>query len=254
MRKLKEISQAFLILLTLASCSTQLKYSMRNTNFLTPESKGDFMKGDLSIALEKANKILLADAYEPLIFNLPAQTNSSSSISQTIETNFPITLGLIKQLDVYNFNDTYGLKYQFIGTPENEKKSEFKAALAFGYGYSHDSSDLTYTSTSSRIYSTDLKLKSYHSNLLFGYRVTDSGLFYLNIFYDDYSYKGTLSSNQFSTIYANGTSVNEGILLGAKSNWSSLISKVECGIVLAKLNAAKSLTTGTLEATVGWGW
>jgi predicted transcriptional regulator with HTH domain len=87
-----------------------------------------------------------------------------------------------------------------------------------------------------------------------GYRASEAGLLYLNIFYDVYSYVAALSSNQFTTINTSGHSINKGILVGAQSNWNSFVSKVEAGVVEAKLNEQDSLTSGSFGVTLGWGW
>ncbi|MGZ3809267.1 MAG: hypothetical protein ACXVCE_14370, partial [Bacteriovorax sp.] len=245
------------ILLMLVSCSTELKYEMSNHKFLTPETKGEFLKGDVALSFQEKQKVVLATAYDNFIFNLPSTTNTNSSMTYTGEFNLPITLGLLNRLDFFTLDSKYGMKFQFLGSPENEKKIEWKAALALAYGSEHNDSSVTYSSNgSNRTYSTDVKVKNYDVNLIFGKRLTDTFLLYLSLMRDYYAYDGTLSSSQFSAVQVSGRSVNYGALLGgylteAHSNHPTFV-KFEGGVVDGKLDNRNSRTAATFGGDVGW--
>lgn len=247
-----------LTLILASSCSTQLKYHMNNHKFLTPETKGEFLKGDISLSYQQTQKAILAEAFNFYIFN--SSVNTLPSMSRSSSVDIPIDLGLFRRLDFFTLDSKYGLKYQFWGAPENEKAIDYKAALSLAYGYDdQNSSDVTYTSGStSRTYSTKMKVSSYDASLLLGYRFSELQLIYVNLFRDSYKYKGTLSSNQFATVNASGESYNQGALLGFHFTQANekrpLIAKLEIGVADAKLDNKQSITVGTYGADLGWSW
>ena len=248
------------ILIFLSACSTELKYHMKNHQFLTPETKGEFLKGDVALAYQQTQKVVLAEAFDPLIFNLPAVANTQASITRSASVDIPINLGLLKRLDIYNLDSKFGFKYQFLGTAENELKEEYKVALAVSYGSQHETSATeTYTnSASARVYNTDMKVNSTDVSLLLGYRFNDTRLIYLNIFRDNFNYNGSLTSNQFSSINLSGVSYNQGMILGASFNEKEVkhpvIARIELGVVNSKLDNRNSNTVGTSGADLGFSW
>lgn len=254
----KKIILIGLILILTSSCSTQLKYHMNNHKFLTPETKGEFLKGDISLSSQQTQKAIVAEAFNFYIFN--SSVNTSPSMSRSSSIDVPIDLGLFRRLDFFTLDSKYGVKYQFWGAPENEKTVDYKAALALAYGYDNqNSSDVTYTSGStSRIYSTKMKVSSYETSLLLGYRFSELQLIYLNIFRDSYKYNGTLSSNQFAAVSASGKSYNQGALLGFHFTQANekrpFIAKLEVGVADAKLDNKQAITVGTYGADLGWSW
>lgn len=255
-------NQFFLILslFILVSCSTELKYKMSNHKFLTPETKGKFLKGDIALAYQQSQKVVLATAYDHIIFNLPATVNTNSSMDRTGEVNLPITLGLLSLLDFYTLDSSYGLKFQFWGSPEMERTLGWKAAIALAYGYEHnDSSGLTYTSgNNSRSYNTDIKVKNYDVSLIFGKRLTETFLLYLSLMRDYYNYSGSLTSTQFSNINVSGHSINQGAVLGAhlieSNSKRPFFFKLEGGVVDGQLDSRNSRTAATFGGDVGWSW
>lgn len=248
----------FILALT-TSCTTQLKYHMNNHKFITPETKGEFLKGDVSISYQQTQKVIIADAFDLLVFNLPAAVNTSSNITRSNSVDLPLNLGLLNRLDFLTLDTKYGLKYQFLGTAENERSVGYKSAIALAYGYDHKStSDVNYSNSStSRIYSTDILVKSYEASLLFGYRISERDLVYLNIFRDFYKYNGVLKSSQFATIEATGKSYNQGILAGFEFSFGTqkyFLSRTEIGFAAAKLDNHEASTVGTFGTDFGWSW
>jgi hypothetical protein len=250
-----------LFLLFLTSCATELKYEMNNHKFLSPEAKGEFLKGDISLALQRDQKVVLATAYDAIIFNLPASTSANASVTKNTNISIPINLGLLEKVDFYTANFKYGFKYQFYGSSEKERKTEFKAALAAAYGEKYkNSGNVVFTNgnSSSRTYNTDLKLRSYELSFIFGKRLSESVLVYLNILRDYYSYKGALTSSQFAAINVSGKSVNQGGMLGINflenSPTRPFTAKLEAGVVTGKLDNRKSITFGSYGAEAGWCW
>jgi hypothetical protein len=249
-----------LALLLLASCSSELKYEMNNHKFLSPETKGEFLKGDVSLSYQHTQNVLLAGAYDFVIFNLPASVSTDSSLSRTGNLSLPINLGLLTRLDFYTLDSKYGFKYQFYGSPEKDRVLEYKAAFAAAYDSEHnEAGNIIYTNNATtRNYSTDIKIKSYELSLILGKRVSETLLWYVNFMRDYYNYKGALSSNQFSTVNVSGHSTNQGALLGLhylESNSNHpLTAKVEAGVVDGKLDGRNSRTAGTYGFEAGWSW
>ena len=254
-------SLILLSLILFSACSTQLKYSMNNSKFITPESTGKFLKGDLGISYQMTHKVVISEAFDPLIFNLPAITSNVDQISIGGEVSLPIDLGLLEKLDFYTIDGKYGFKYQLIGTPELAKEAGYKGAFAVAYGYDHpDSSEVVYTSgTTTRTLKTDMKVKSIETSLLFGKRIDEKNLFYFNIFHDRYTYDGSLSSSQFTTINAKGKSSNTALLIGYelssdnKDKFGAKI-KLEGGVAQGQLDQFDKRTSGVLGSVISMTW
>lgn len=251
----------FILPLTLlASCSTELKYHMTNHRFLTPETKGAFLKGDVSAAYQLNQKVILASAYDSIVFNLPTTPNTDTAMEGTSEFNLPITLGLLKRLDFYMIDEKYGLKFQFVGSPEAERSTGWKAAIAASYGSEeNDSAGVTFTSgNSTRTYDTKIKLENNSVQLIVGNRLEENFLLYLTLVRDYYKYNGTLTSNQFSALNVSGHSTNYGSLLGfnlqSDDKKHPVYVKVEGGVMKGKLDKNNARTAGTIGGAVGWGW
>jgi len=163
------------LLLLLTSCTTTLKYQMDNHSFLTPETKGEFLKGDVGVSYHQTQKVVLAKVFDDFIFGTTT-VSDSKSISQGASLLGPlaINLGLINAVDFYIQGARFGFKYQFIGTSQKENSTGYKGAIALGYGYDkRDKEDVTYTGISTtRIYSTEMKLTNTQISMLAGYRFT----------------------------------------------------------------------------------
>lgn len=249
-----------LICLLLSSCSTVLKYQMNNEKFLTPETKGKFLKGDLGIGYQVVHKVYLVEAFDPIVFNLPATTIDLNTIAVSSAFDLPFELGLFENLDFYTLDSKYGIKFQFLGESELAKSTGYKGAIALAYGYDHpDSSDQNYISSSqtTRTYSTDLKVKSVEASLIIGKRFSPEHLLYSTLFYDYYAYNGVLTSNQFNTISAKGKSFNTALLIGyeltTKEN-IGLFFKLEGGVAVGQLDNVNTKVSGTIGSSVSLGW
>jgi len=247
-------------LLILSGCSTELKYTMNNSKFLTPEARGKLFKGDVSLSYQTVNKVVISEAFDPIIFNLPASATDVNQIRNGGNISLPINLGLMEQLDFYTIDSKYGFKYQFVGAGDEKREEGYKAAVALAYGYDHpDKEDVIYSNGNSvRTYSTDMKVKSYELSLLFGKRIDNKNLFYTNLFHDRYEYDGKLTSTSFSEVKASGKSQNTGLLLGYElsSDPKGLGAKIklEGGIVYGKLDDSDDRTAGTFGSSLGFSW
>ena len=249
-----------LFLVLLVSCTTELKYPMNNHKFLSPESVGELGKGNISLGIQEDQKVLLASAYDDLIFSIPSNVDTSSKISKNVNISFPINVGLLERLDFYTANFKYGLKYQFYGSPEKERKSEYKAALALGYGNKNKNSGTVVTQNNNNVrnYNADIALRSYEISCLVGKRFSETLLWYLNVFRDYYSYKGALSSSQFASVYVSGKSVNQGAMLGIhyleNDKKNPFTAKAEFGLAHGKLDRQGSITYGSYGIEGGYNW
>jgi hypothetical protein len=114
---------SLLSIVLLVSCSTELKYTMNNAKFLTPEARGKLLKGDVSLSYQTVNKVVISEAFDPIIFNLPASATDVNQIRNSGNISLPINLGLMEQLDFYTIDSKYGFKYQFVGAGD-EKREE----------------------------------------------------------------------------------------------------------------------------------
>lgn len=243
----------FILLLT--SCTTQLKYEMDNHKFLSPESKGELFSGDAGIGASQYQKVVVAEAFDPLIFNLPS-TSNNQFIEQTYNLSLPLNMGVANPLDVFYQNSKLGLKYQFIGSSEKEKVAEFKLAASIAYGYEkqNESTSVYKNNNVTRTYSTAMVTTGQDLNLILGYRINEHVLFYLDMYSDFYQYKGTLSSNQFPTIDANGVSNNYGANLGISLNLKKFVIRSEAGLATGSVDSHRRFTVGSFASMLGFSW
>lgn len=252
-----KIINLILLCLILSSCTTTLKYTMNNSKFLTPETKGKFLSGDVGLSYQLTNKVVLESAFDPLIFNTPIVLDLNY-ITTGFNLSLPINLGLLERLDFYSIDSKYGFKYQFIGDPAIKRTEEYKAAIALGYGVDKpESGNIIYNGSSTRTYNTSIKIKSYETSILIGKRVSEKSLLYTNLFYDYYNYNGDLTSSQFSPIHAEGHSYNAGALFGyelSNKDFPIAIIRLEGGVAVGRLDNTDSKTSGAIGASASLGW
>ncbi len=261
MKKFKQLLLTIGTLLFLFGCSTQLEYTMNNFKFLSPEAKGKLFKGDFGFGYQATHKVVITEAFDPLIFNLPTVTTDVNQISVSSALNAPINLGLLERLDLYTLDGKYGLKYQVIGDPELAKSEGYKGSIAIAYGYDHpDAKTETYSNASTvRSYSTDMKVTSVEFSLLFGKRLKPQHLVYTNLFYDSYNYEGQLTSTTLATVKVKGKSSNSGLLLGyelSQAGDEKLGAKIklEGGVARGKLDSYDTKVSGVFGGVLGFYW
>ena len=101
-------------------------------------------------------------------------------------------------------------------------------------------------------------MDSLEFSLIVGHRFNASNMLYANLFHDQYSYEGTLTSNQFATINSKGKSTNDGLLLGYQVSNSGkenlIIWKTEAGVVRGKLKNYSDKTSGAFGTVLSLGW
>lgn len=258
----REFMKRYLLLLLFLTtgCSTQLKYEMNNVKFLSPETKGKFLKGDIGIGLQQTHKVILTEAFDAVIFNTN-DTTTVNSVENGSELSIPINLGLLERLDAYTLDSKYGLKFQFLGDSEFKRTEGYKASVAIAIGHdTPESENVVYRENAvSRTYSTAAEVDSLEFSLIAGKRFNSSNMLYLNLFHDQYNYEGNLTSNQFAPINAKGKSTNSGVLLGYQVSGSGkeslfVIWKVEGGVVRGKLGDFSDKTSGVYGTTISLGW
>lgn len=247
------------VLFLLTGCATQLKYEMNNVKFLSPETKGKFLKGDVGLSVQQTHKVILTEAFDVVIFNLNT-TQDVNTVENGSEVSLPINLGLIERLDAFTLDSKYGLKFQFLGDSELKRTNGYKGSVAFAIGHdTPDSETIIYRdNATTRTYATAVEVDSLEFSLIVGHRFNASNMLYANLFHDQYSYEGTLTSNQFATINSKGKSTNDGLLLGYQVSNSGkenlIIWKTEAGIVRGKLKNYSDKTSGAFGTVLSLGW
>jgi len=234
---------------------------MNNFKFLSPEAKGKRLKGDIGMGYQMTHKVVISEAFDPVIFNLPVVTTNINQINVSNALSTPLNLGLLERMDFFTMDGKYGFKYQVLGKPEFAKASGYKGSIALSYGHDHpEKTSINYsTSSSVRTYSTDLKVTSFEVSLLVGKRISTQHLFYTNIYYDAYNYEGELSSTQFAAIKVKGKSTNKGLLLGYELSQAGEESvgakvKLEGGLSQGKLDNYDTKISGIFGGVIGIYW
>jgi hypothetical protein len=260
MKKLIQIT----ILLTLTSCATDIDYHVPLTRFDSPETKGDFLAGDVGINWGVSHRVRTAEVAEsifPSIFD-PTIDNDTATERRS-HGSINASLGLLKRLDFNyeSFGDgpsMYGVKFQFFGAPEMAKSKGFKASIKGSIGgMSEDEGTLSVNTTSgTRSYNGNIDVDAMDAALNVGYRFNPTFLMYLNSVYSDHKVKSTLSSTSFDTVVVNGNVQTLGTLLGLRisNDGGSMFLKIEGGYFKSSWNSSIEQESVPIGVGVDIGW
>lgn len=165
-----------LLIFTLFSVGCAAKFRIPGGRFMTPESSGQFAKGDIKAGMSGTVDVEVAD-------NI---TSSSPDTTPLLHENsdpaLALQVGLMERVDLYytavlGSAEFAGAKLQIIGdSAANSKSGNFSLALAGGASFG--SQDLT-SSTNSVEGEANLDFSGWEAMLLIGYRPTDSTVVYL---------------------------------------------------------------------------
>ncbi|NCN27285.1 hypothetical protein GW915_06885 [bacterium] len=230
-----------LSLLFLGSCATDIDFKIPLNRFETPETQGDFPRGEAEVYFNDAVKITTAEVYENVVFGSSAATvDTEASMIDSGQYGVGFRMGLLSRLDFFlkDFSDSIsgmGLKFQLYGSPQSAAERGFKLAVAGSYGLmdQEDGSLKIVKAGEERTYDTNININSFDVNLIPGFRVSEVLLVYMNLFYSEYETISTLTSNQFGDISIKGRVTSYGALTG--------------------IQIAKAPVSGSLKVEVGYG-
>ncbi len=232
----------FLSLYFLVGCAT--RYIIPGNRFITPESQGEFLRGQLELQQTGANQ-LTADL-------------SNGSVSDGVTYTDVTRLGFLFSSSIFNKfdfvwshtgggNSLFGVKLQLLGDSKVSKGTGHKVAFAaLGGANDHETGD---TAVKFR-----LSGKEYVS--LYGYRITENFLPYISFSYGTYNFSGEVSSsnpaiNGLKPSYETKVrSLNSGIEL----TYEAISSKLEASYQQLNTGDTKQRTHFVYGYSIGYNW
>ncbi len=253
-----------LFLFFLISCSTKIDYKIPITRFDIPEVSGEFLKGSVEWNIAASQEVTLGEIWSTyLIFGTTHTTYDQQYFENSYNiADLTLELGVLPIIDIYtesheDSTNSSGIKIQLWGESRKDNKEGLKAALKLGYGTGSDTANDTSTyynsdNTQSSRVEGNVKLKSYDSALIVGYRKNANMIAYLNTFFYYYDVDATLIKDSTTTLTANGISRSYGALAGVRFGHKGHLS-LEGGIVKSCYEDLKD-TMGVLGTEIGYSW
>lgn len=193
-------------LLLITACSTKIGVRTQSTKFISPEAIGKSFMGDVSVYISEGT-------HANLDLNNNQTGNSLELTDQNDDGDFIGVngeVGALEQMDVViqkpgeSSPIMAGIKYQFIGEPRlkaSQGNHSLSVALLAGTGSKEDENDdpVELTPQDDEI-STNLNMFGTSASLIYGYRVSQSILFYVGGTYSTMKFDGELESDNNATL------------------------------------------------------
>lgn len=174
-------------LLQLSACSSTPEVQPRMARFDSPEVHSKPFKFKIAVGTDTSNDI-------PMLESERASEGSSSRVSAAMTLGYGVE---IKYTD--NGDDKFGIKYQLLGAPLEEKVAgNFSLAASLGYIHSSRSESYPYLietpDDQDELVERSWKLKhdTYDAALIGGYRLHKQVLLYGSVFYQEGDIKGKI--------------------------------------------------------------
>lgn len=171
----------FLCLYFLVGCAT--KYILPGNRFITPESQGGFLRGQLELQQTTANQ-LTADVRQGTV-------SEGVMYRDVSRVGFLYSTSLFERFDFVwshtgSGNSLFGAKLQVLGGSKTAKATGHKFSLAgLGGANDHETGDT----------SVIFRLSGKEYLALYGYRIDEMFLPYVSISYGTYNFSGKISSS-----------------------------------------------------------
>lgn len=194
-----------LLMLILGGCSAvNVNYNVPTAHFISPEAVGTDIgeegstlnKIQTDFLLQPVNRISVARVYQQFLWN-DYTTASDINVYQSLSLGANFNVSLLKRLDVsakkcWDCPLMGGAKYQLVGNPENERQRGHKMAVAAYLGTFHEKEKADVATIDGRKaekVDSDMSVFATEYHLIFGERVTETTLFYLDGFYTHHEIK-----------------------------------------------------------------
>lgn len=194
----------------LYSCASErVDYHIPSSLFISPETKGEALKGSVVLGGGRSNKVIIAESFQTdFIINSSPNINTNKKFKKSIKPMSKLELAVWKRVDLYYRRPSesagvFGFNFQFFGKPEKELQNGWKLSTGMGYGESTQK-ESNFTMQSSNLNSKledidasiDVKSKEFFLNV--GHRINDSYLIYLSNFYYEFSVSGKMDIGNLS--------------------------------------------------------
>lgn len=214
----RKLNIALVFGLSLLSSACASKFYVPGNRFLSPESGGKFMRGDIKTGGVGVTSVQVAD--DITLQNPDTAPKLEKNSAGLIGTQ----LGIVNRLDLYATMPLggplfAGAKVQLLGDSfQDAKKGNFSLSLAGGVatGTQTQTVGVSAGANNSTSYESKTKFSGYEALLIAGYRVSDWTLFYLSPFYTHIDAKVTLQQTSGTGVTTvNATPQGAGDMKGA---------------------------------------
>jgi len=184
-------------------------------HFDTPETTGKLLSGDVTVNIKYSTPEYVFGSHTTNTFFTNANSvDTSETASQQDSGSLGIKLGILDNLDFFNFSEgIFGLKVQLLGSPRIAKEEGWKLSLAAGVGDYASTSNTDFFGPKSEA-NVAASGTSYDLSLNTGYRFNSFALLYINIFHSKSDVTGTISSGNSVLLQKNRTNKIDGALIG----------------------------------------
>lgn len=265
------------LLLTMVGCSAlNVDYNVPTGHFLSPEAIGTtpgeenstLNKIQTEFALQPVNKISMARVQQQFLWN-DYTTDSDIDITPTATIGVNAGVSISRRLDFtakkcYDCPVMGGAKYQLIGSAENERKRGHKMSIAAFGGLFHEkekSQDVTsIDNKKAEKVESDTRILAAEYHIIFGERLTESTLLYLDGFYTHHEVQNEIIRQSGQKLDRHSNLDNFGGDLGVRFSSSPKESRPEQTHLTLQGGLTKTAVFGTkkesrnLGASLGFTW
>ncbi|WP_408098618.1 hypothetical protein ACJVC5_06825 [Peredibacter sp. HCB2-198] len=231
-----------LTLLLQVSCAT--KYIVPGNRFLTPESQGQALRGQIEIQQTNANQLTIDTSQ--------GTVDQGVVYDEVSRTGFLASNSIFDQLDVYwshigGANSLVGLKFQFLGDSRVAKTAGHKMSIAAALGENeHETDDQ----------SVEFNLGGREFMLLYGYRFSENVMTYSSFSMATYKFDGDIRSSDPGLNGADpkfDTKI-QSLSAGLELSWATVFGKLEGTYQQLKTTDTKDKNVFIVGYSVGMSW
>lgn len=203
-----------LLSLFLYSCAT--RYVLPGNRFMTPETNGSFLRGQVELQQTNANQLRAKTSQ--------GTTDQGVAYSDLARTSYLVSTSFFEQMDLFwahtgAANSLAGIKIQLIGSPRVSNGTGHKLALSAALGENeHEPEDK----------SIDFTLGGREFGLLYGYRFNQSLLPYSSLMYSSYNFEGDIKKGANAGLRPRYDTQILAANLGLQIDFQVLFGKLEC--------------------------
>lgn len=198
----------------MVSCAT--KYVIPGARFMTPETHGRALSGQVDIGQSSSNLVS--------INTTNGRVTDGVKYEDSNRLNFLVTQSIFDPLDIFinhtaSANSMLGIKYQFLGAHRVSNGTGHKAGIALSFGENEYETD-------DRTVEFNLGGKEYMA--MYGYRFAPNVLVYSNLMLANYDFDGTIKKGFLAGRKPKYSTSVTGLTLGTELGLGPFISKLEC--------------------------
>ena len=231
-----------LSLLFLTSCAT--KYIVPGNRFITPESQGDALRGQVELQQTNANQLTIDTSNSTV--------DEGVLYSDISRSGFLLSNSLFDQLDLIwshtgSANSMLGAKFQFVGGSRISSAVGHKISAAVLFGNNEHETDDE---------SVEFELGGKEYLVLYGYRFSPNVLTYSSFSYATYHFSGDIRSSNPSLNGADPDFETEikSLSGGVELSYGVVFGKLELTYQQLKTDDTKDKSRFVVGYSAGFSW